>query len=64
MLIRSPVTSASMRARLVGHIDGSGQLAFAQKRTEMDVGQLNHAQAFEVFGQVGKHQILFPQGKI
>ena len=53
-----------MRARLVGHIDGARQLAFAQKRAEMDVGQLNQAQAVEILGQVGKHQILFPQRKI
>src|SRR4029077_20371470 len=53
-----------MRTRLVGHIDGAGQNAFAQKGAEMNITQLNQAQAVEVLGQVWEHQILFPQRKI
>ena len=53
-----------MRARFVGHVDGARQLAFAQKRTEMDIGQLDQTQAVQILGQAGKHQILLPQRKI
>jgi hypothetical protein len=52
---------SEMGTRLIGHIHGSSKLAFVEKRTEMNVGQLRDSQTIEFLRQIGKLEILLPQ---
>ncbi len=41
-----------VRARLVRHVDGRREFALAQKRTEMNIGDLHDPQSVQILGQI------------
>ena len=41
-----------VRARFVRHVDGGGEFAFTQERTQMDIGDLHDPQSFQIPGQI------------
>ena len=58
-LIRSPVTTARCGRRLERGIDHAGEFGFAQKGAEVNVAELQDAQAIEVVRQAGQRDIDF-----
>ena len=48
-----------MRVQLVGGIDHARQFAFAQKRAQVDVAEMQQAQAIEIGGKPGNRHVDF-----
>ena len=41
-----------VRARFVRHVDGDGEFAFTQKRTQVDIGDLHDPQSVQILGKI------------
>ena len=62
--IRSPVTTARCGRSSQGHVDHPRQLGLAQERAEVDVAELQDAQAVEIQRQAGQRHVHFAHAEI